>query len=237
MVLDASLSDAKTPESLRFRTPTEGNETTLVQAFVDNGLTTPPRAQLRTTFIEPAIETGYPDIVIAYANHRTVDHWSPARARLQKQDLRVLHLLSASGPWEGSDLFQVGGSGTSASLERLVEADLVYRRATVWYARSLRDTFALRRLIAVEAKMDDWRDGLRQAVKNTWFASESYLLLPSSAVTSAARSEADAMGVGLLVPEASLARPLLKPRKGDLPRSYASWLFNEWTCRARRSQQ
>ncbi len=38
-------------------------------------------------------------------------------------------------------------------------------------ARSLNDIFLARQIIAIEAKMTDWRRAIEQAIANTWFAS------------------------------------------------------------------
>ena len=98
--------------------------------------------------------------------------------------------------------------------------------------RALRDVFAVRRLIAIEAKVIDWQDGLQQAFQNVWFASESYLLLPRLPQSSILIEKANHFGVGLRVMGQALDSSELRSRQANIPRSYASWLFNEWVWRA-----
>jgi len=237
MVLDASVPSTDTPQNLRFRTRIGGDEAELVQEFLGTGLQAPRRGQSRTVFVEPAVETGYPDVVVVYSNIRTMEQWVPERGDLTNADLRLLHLLTTCGPWPLGQITEIAGPETPDSLRRLVAADLVYRRGITWHARSLRKSFALRKLVAIEAKVASWRRGLRQAVKNTWFASESYLLVPTAEEGSEVFDEARRLGVGILMPDDSLARASLKATKASLPRSYASWQFNEWAWKTANQQE
>jgi hypothetical protein len=87
--------------------------------------------------------------------------------------------------------------------------------------------FAIRRIIAIEAKISEWRAALDQAFVNTWFTPESYILVPMIPKGAMLFDAAIQRGIGVLSKE----RPCLVPRKLGRPRSYASWLFNEWTWR------
>jgi hypothetical protein len=113
-------------------------------------------------------------------------------------------------------------------LDRLQEANVIYSHGRSWRVRSLRKCFAVKRLVAIEAKLDNWRRGFKQAVKNTWFASESYLLLPTVPCDEDVVELARKFGVGVLLQSRPVARPVVRATEADLPRSYASWLFNEW---------
>ncbi len=101
----------------------------------------------------------------------------------------------------------------------------------LWSARPASKIFAVERLVAVEAKVGKWAEALKQAVLNTWFASESYLLLPrmTNGELSKAASE---RGIGIWSQDKGpewLGLPALE--EANLPRSYGSWLFNEWAWR------
>src|SRR5581483_8234047 len=74
-------------------------------------------------------------------------------------------------------------------------------------------------------------EGLRQAFQNTWFASESYLLLPRVPRCSDLKKEAARFGVGVAEQNKPLYRSGVRPRRQHIPLSYASWLFNEWAWR------
>ncbi|HMG11972.1 MAG TPA: hypothetical protein VK571_02265, partial [Gemmatimonadaceae bacterium] len=69
-----------------------------------------------------------------------------------------------------------------------------------------------------------------QAAANRWFASASYVLLPSFSSESSLVEEADACGVGIWVNGAP--KPRLRQRYPAQPLSYASWLLNDWVWRA-----
>jgi hypothetical protein len=109
---------------------------------------------------------------------------------------------------------------------------LVRRVRDRWRARTPRKLMAVRRIVAIEAKVGAWRPGLEQAFHNRWFASESYLLLPGVPKSDALESELGQTGVGLLTPDRPMRRPAVRAEKAKLPGSYASWLFNEWACHA-----
>lgn len=230
MVLDAD-NPAEMPGSLNLRTPTRGEEHDLVRAYIQRQLPLPRLGQVRTVFVEPEVETGYPDLVVAYWHERTAAEWPSERANLRRADLQVMHGLFIDGPSSAARLQAAHRSSFHESLERLVAAGMVYRKGTLWYARSVQSIFALRRLVAIEAKVGDWRRGAWQAVRNTWFASESYLLAPPDVTTPELIGEATRLGIGLLQANAPFSRPVVEAESAPLPRSYASWLFNEWVWR------
>jgi hypothetical protein len=117
------------------------------------------------------------------------------------------------------------------NLDRLEAADLVYRAGDLWKPRSLATSFAARRIIAIEAKITEWARAINQAFQNTWFASDSFVLLPMEKSVRKIHASARSRGIQLCFPREQLN---YKPRipSHHLPRSYASWLFNEWAWRA-----
>jgi hypothetical protein len=72
-----------------------------------------------------------------------------------------------------------------------------------FYARGRTDVVLLiaGELVAVEAKLERWRDALQQAYRNRCFAHRTYVVLPSSTALRAHRYEHEfrRRGVGLLV--------------------------------------
>jgi hypothetical protein len=231
MLVDSKRADDSRPSRLRFRTPTVGREDALVREYVLKHLPGARPGHRRTVFLEPELDAGYPDLVVAYWSESIASSYSSARAALVEADLRLIHHLQTLAPATTPTMRAVHGEGFDSSLQRLAEADLVYRRGVAWHARSLNRTFALRKLVAIEAKIGDWRRGLWQAVRNTWFASESYLLVPEVGPESGIESVARQLGVGVLVSDRPLSDPIVPSTRLPLPRSYASWQFNEWAWR------
>lgn len=214
------------------RRPTRGPELELVNGYVRDCLPLPPKGQARTVFIEPRLDSGFPDVVVVYWHLGTASRWRETRVNLSMADIRVLHYLVYSGNTSTDRLRLLFKRGVSGTLDRLLEADLVKNVGSAWRALPLRQIFAIRRLIAIEAKVNAWRPGLSQALQNTWFASESYLLLPQIPKRSTLLEEALCFGLGVVTADRPLHQAETPARTEELPKSYASWLFNEWAWRA-----
>lgn len=73
------------------------------------------------------------------------------------------------------------------------------------------------RVIALEAKLDRWREALQQAYRNTCFAHQSYVLLPRPAADRALRFtvEFERRGVGICVAESDQVEILLEARHDE----------------------
>ncbi len=216
---------------LSLRASQDGPECALVLEYVKSYLPHPLRGHRLTVFLEPAIESGFPDIVAVYWHVRTAMRWPAARAELKTTDFCVAHFLATAGPADIDRLRRFFPANPMKSLERLMAAGVVRRTSSEWRLRPLREVFAVRRLVAIEAKVIDWQKGLVQAMQNTWFASESYLLLPRVPRGSVLLEEATRLGIGVRVRDQLLDGPD-RAQKEDVPRSYASWLFNEWAWKA-----
>lgn len=217
------------------RKPTQGPEYDLVSSYVESRLPVPPRGQALTVFIEPRIASGFPDIVAVYWHVATTRDWTSQREQLSKVDIRVLHYLALSGATEKEQLTSFFTPAVEKSLRRLQDVGLLKETRKQWQTRSLEKIFAVRRLIAIEAKINEWQEGLHQAFHNTWFASESFLLLPALPRYARVVGEAARHGVGVVTCQQSLDCAEAAAREERIPKSYASWLFNEWAWKATRS--
>jgi hypothetical protein len=215
------------------REPREGPEYDLVRSYVKSYLPCAPRGHSLTVFLEPEIESGFPDVVAVYWHLATARRWNPARVHLRKIDIRVAHFLATMGASDLERLKRFFPASPKKSLERLLAAGIVRSSSGIWRLKPLQDIFAARRLVAIEAKVFNWQDGLQQAFQNVWFASESYLLLPHIPRAPLLIEGAARFGIGLRVQGQPLDSSELCPRQAQIPRSYASWLFNEWVWRAR----
>jgi hypothetical protein len=74
-------------------------------------------------------------------------------------------------------------------------------------------------VIAIEAKLRDWRGALQQAYRNTCFASESYVLMPLAAIPRvlAHAVEFSRRGVGICVIEGQGLRVVHPAKRHDEP--------------------
>lgn len=217
---------------LSLRKKTKGSESDMVDEYVKSKIFLTETLQAKIVFLEPRIDSSFPDIVIVYLAPEIANKWSNKRASVNKFDLRILHYIVSQKTVDRSQMKVVFPNNFSNSLRRLIDAELIDYKEGLWEAKPLEEIFAIGRLIAIEAKMKNWQEGLQQAFHNTWFASESYLLLPDVPNTSDLTQQATSFGVGLLAASCSPVQSQLPAKVGQLPKSYASWLFNEWTWQA-----
>lgn len=176
---------------------------------------------------EPELPTGSPDVVVVYSRagrcHR--------RQTLPQKHLRVLHQLWVSGGTEEGELasmLSLGPRRLRSIVFELEEAGVIQRRDTFLATRSLESIFRPRQIVAIEAKISDWRGAFRQAHANLWFASESYVLLPKRRALEAPVECAMRWGIGLLMWDGARVRRVVRPQRYPIPSSYGSWLFSEW---------
>ena len=89
--------------------------------------------------------------------------------------------------------------------------------------------FAAPKIIAIEAKAGKWKQVLKQARLNTWFASKSYVLVPRASKEQV--GDAQRLGIDVVSPDGDSINewPSASTR---LPRSYASWIINDLAWRA-----
>ncbi|MBU8900810.1 hypothetical protein KRR26_34920 [Corallococcus sp. M34] len=219
---------------LRFRGPVSGPEHLLVETFLNTATIQLRPCRRLTVFAEPAIDTGFPDLVGVVWRSDLAREWIAERERLRAMDLRLLHLLATQGVVELSFLHRLFQRGLNGMLTRLEEAGVVSIGKSKCRARSMKRIFAVERIIAIEAKVSATQRALEQASANTWFSSESHALLPRRRAGERLMGVASSLGVGVLGFEEDRVTKVCASSIRVVPRSYGSWLFNEWTWRIAR---
>lgn len=223
---------------LKARKPTNGPEYQLVNNFIEYKLNRFQNKKNSKTalavFVEPFLETGFPDMVFAEYNPSRFDQWSAGRSRLSVSDLKVFHHILGNRGLEGLEIQKQLGLESKVllpSIEKLLDAELIERRSNQWQAKPFNKTFGVKKLIAFEAKMNHWADVFNQALLNQWFASESYVLSPvlRSAEKNVNRSEM--LGIGIYISRNQVFKKVRPSSVNPVPSSYASLLFNEWIGR------
>jgi hypothetical protein len=220
-------------DAIRFRPPTEGPELRMVESFLHRGLPEPKAGERLSVMVEPKIEAAFPDIVAAYWDPLVAAAWSSARCALTKSDVRLLHYLHVEGGSADKDALLKGfrGRGIKRSIERLHTAAVIDTVGEEIRLRPIEEIFALRRLICVEAKISSPGRALDQALRCTWFASEVYLLIPAVPTDESMLRIARLHGIGMVTPGSFIEDAVVPATCARLPRSYASWMFNEWVWR------
>ena len=230
-----SFTESNSDINLPLRMPTSGPEQRLACEFAAYIASSLQRGKGGVAvFHEPRLETGFPDIVFAEFSFATYEHWARDRSALLPTDLKILHHLYQMQGADSADLKrQLGISGNALlmSIERLLDGRLIRRVAKQWEPYTLKRIFAVKRIIAFEAKMKNWRRALKQAELNKWFASESYVVSPVTKPSNRIVDLSKNLGVGIYSFNDSCAKQILRSSAANIPSCYASWMFNEWIGR------
>ena len=208
-----------------------GPESDLVDSFLDSyqNLLNDSGYEL-SVLIEPFMEIGYPDIVAVSWDKQIFKHFNEKRFNINKLDIKLLNHLSLNSNKTADDLNRELGFDTRtirSSLSRLEEADLVLESSSVFEAKPLGDIFAPKKVIAIEAKISNWKDAFQQAQLNHWFSSESYVLFPGLEAREELLEYSQNSRVGLFMGLKGNFNKLTSFSENEIPRSYGSWYLNE----------
>lgn len=209
-----------------------GPENTLIERLLENVYTEVPEGYRITIFREPQLQSGFPDLVFVILDETVTEKWNIKRMDLKSEDIQLMHYLIQVKQCMPCELQQVFPKRLKLkkSLARLEAAEMIECVGEHWVPMPLSEMFAATQIIAIEAKMTQWHIAIEQAFLNTWFASASYVLVPQIPKREYLLKKADAAGISICTQEIELSDILTE--KISQPRSYASWLFNEWSWRA-----
>lgn len=219
------------------RSATLGDEYELVGQFIEYYCYRFIRSNKKTqlaVFVEPRIDSGFPDIVFASYLPSITDNWSDKREALSVFDLKLLSYLCTTEGAVGAKIISTLGfpeKQTLTSLEKLMDAKLVSYRDCSWRVRGLRHVFSLTKLIAIEAKLNDIKKVVEQTHLNTRFASHSYALTNSAHPVGETVRTFKRFGLGLYGKDSQFRR-IVEAKQYTLPSSYLSFQFNEWIGRS-----
>lgn len=215
------------------RLATLGDEYELLEQFIEyycsSFVCRNKKTQL-AVFIEPRIDSGFPDVVFASYLPSIIENWSDERELLDIIDLKLLSFLCTTEDIDGAKIISTLGFSeklTLASLEKLMDAKLISYRRHSWRIRNLREIFSLTKLIAVEAKLSDINKVIEQTYLNTRFASQSYALTNSVHPHGKTVQLFERFGLGLYG-KGSQFRRIVEAKQLSMPSSYLSFQFNEW---------
>lgn len=230
------------------RTTTAGKELEMVKRYVEYITSHYKRLKQKNAaiFIEPQLESGYPDIVIAeYYDKRCADttsgisleNWNDGRFKITSSDLKILYYLQSSSGRTKKEISNVLGfpeEEVDTSLEHLNSCGLIMQSSiSKNKVRKVHlDKYCtITNLIAIEAKIDKWGEAIRQAENNRWFASESYILMNKTSISETNYNKCQRLGLGIILVNGKIEKHLKGDRR-KFPISYGSLLFNEWIHKA-----
>lgn len=210
---------------LRQSSPRPGPELDLIDRALSCGLPIGYRGE-KILLREPELPTGRPDVVVIFPRTQA----SLPRTPLDTQHLKVLHeIWASSGLHESALQIALGLTSRKLSniLSKLEQAEVIIRRGNFISSRSIDSVFGIRGIIAIEAKIKNWKAAIRQARTNLWFASESYILLPKRRDWGELVRHARRSGIGILCQIEEEVRQVAPALRAQIPSSYGSWLFTE----------
>ena len=220
------------------RTSTKGDEIDMVNLYIKylvekySGLKTKHIA----IFLEPQIDTGYPDIVIVEYWGQVKSEWNSSRSNLSFADLKILFQITQQRNVSIDSLSILLGFSNAdiqKSFLRLSESNLIHLSKSKHHARNIpiRSFSNIKKIISIEAKIDKWTEAIHQASKNTWFSTESFVLLNKEKCSESIIKKCEEHGVGIILVNGRI-QTILKSELRNYPISYTSLLFNEWIHRA-----
>ena len=227
--------DDKVDINIKFRTKTKGPELNLVYNFIDNiSSNFKHKTNNLAIFIEPLVDTTYPDIVFVEYSPKYLDKWNNFRNKLDTNDIKLLSIIKQFESISSASLYnrtKIEHKNLLSSLEKLLDADLIVRKNEKWMIKPMKEIFYTKKITSVEAKINQLDNLLQQADINNWFSSESYAL---SAVKNPQKKTLEKFvnyGIGLYSMNDNKIEELTKAKKQSIPNNYASWMFNEWLGR------
>lgn len=221
----------------RARTSTQGEELDMVHQFIQKVETRYKKLKKKNLaiFIEPQLESGYPDIVLV--EYKNIDNifYNAERSKLSYTDLKIFFEILQHNSISLENLQNVLGyelHQIKKTVHLLSKSNLVTISSTGRYVRkrALRSFFKIKKIISIEAKINKWHDVIDQSYTNQWFSSETYVLLKKYSNSQCVDDCAE-KGMGVIIADTNKFKKLNDSLIRRLPVSYVSLLFNEWIIR------
>lgn len=214
------------------RCHTQGEEFDLVRAFIGQlGEWLSKTKHYKTAiFIEPQIDSGYPDIVIVTYAPKCINNWNEARAALSTSHYKMLYEISKRRKISLSRLSTLLGyeqSITHGIICNLVKAGLVDCEHRSVCKKPCKEYYHIKSIISIEAKIDKWAIAIEQALHNTRFSNESYVLMKKDKCSLAIKDRCIDLGIGVILMNGDMQCPV-RAKRYPSPNSYLSFQFNEW---------
>ena len=204
-----------------------GPESRLVLDFLSNIVAIEGTGLSESIFIEYRLENSIPDVIIVHWDPKIAENWSSQRRLLRAVDYRLVHLLFIEGSLTAEQLDRFFPINLPRMLKRLYSAGLIVEENRAWRLKPLEEIFAVKRILTVEAKLSSSTRVLEQALLNTLFSSESYVLTQSASPMSKSIRVAHERGVGVWSYSDGRLSALVAARELPLPQSHVSWMLND----------
>lgn len=214
---------------MRSRIYKRGPEDDLIQSILEKPW--PISLGQHFVFREPGIETWYPDLIVV-SFRPEICEIAENRPILKKSSLQILsHIffVKSTTPEEISRLTCQKKTAVLRSIKDLESLGLISCEDGI--IQSKEEAFLFSGVIAIEAKIKDWKKAIQQAVQNRWFASQSYILLPYRKDFSEICSKASSLRIGVLSVRDGEVVMISPPEDHGIPKSYGTMMIHEWSLR------
>lgn len=218
------------------RTVTRGKELDMVNYYIQylSKFYERYKTKKAALFLEPLIESGYPDIVIVEYTDISNDIWNDFRNKLSIKDLKILYHIQNMRITSKRDIIELLGYSkkeTDDAINSLLACKLVqvYKNGKI-KSIPLNRYCRINKLIAIEAKIDKWQAALKQAQYNSWFSTESFVMLNKSSYKKETAEICKSYGIGIILVNGKIIHAMESERRA-FPVSYASLMFNEYIQR------
>lgn len=184
---------------------------------------------------EPYTGFGYADAVGIIYDRSISSSWTDARSALIDEDIKILHhlYLSKKGRSPEQLVLELGfpTKRLAKSVDRLFKAEMITELKDGRIKNNPTNSiFFVKEIVAVEAKLKDWKRALTQSRNNLSFCSRSYSLFPSKSVSPTVKHHYRETGVGL-VSHGEQNKIEVSSAKKTIPSTLSSWYFNEYIGR------
>ncbi len=219
------------------RTITEGPEINMVRAFIEykKEMFRPRESRNLAIFHETKIHNTYPDVIFVEYDPREYNNWNDARNKLESIDLKVLHYIYTKRNVTSTRIISdmsLQYKQLLHSLEKLMDAHLIYRLNGTWKIVNREHTFGIKKIETVEAKVGKWEEVMQQAIINKSFASESFVLMKRKRNPNMDTIERfKTFGIGIYLFDDIVFQQYYPAQKSVFPANFYSIAINEYIGR------
>lgn len=212
---------------------TVGEEFDMVKEFVNykKGCFKATDKKRLAIFVETKINEAYPDIVFVEYDPTRYEHWDAERNKLSTRDLKLLHYIYSKRNVTSQKIVRdlsIQYKTLLQSLEALIDANLIERKEGTWIIPNKKELFGVKYIEAVEAKISKWDKVIQQAIINTSFASESFVLSKrKKAPDTEVVQKMSSLGIGIYLYNDQEFMQYSSARHNRFPSNYNSIYLNE----------
>lgn len=216
------------------RTTTQGPEYEMVKKYVKHLISkySKLKSKKAAIFIEPQLDSGYPDLVIIEYHKLPDTEWISVRDTLNTTDFKILFFIQTHSHLIFDEIIEMLGFSretTLKSLQKLKSSGLIRYNEKSKKINHIKLSLISRinKIIAIEAKIDKWSEAIKQANNNIWFSTESYVLMNKETCSKSIMESCESTGTGVILINGEIKKVLSSDVRA-FPVSYASLQFNEW---------